>query len=155
MTTGKKCTCGDEEVHPVDKWTDACEEAIREVEKVNVEQQGDMCVKQAAKLLSLAIKLHYGEEEPTKITEGPTKVLKKPRATPIDTHELARLFLSLPYRHQHAIIEHLGVFTEDEIECLRGHLQRGDIQIHQELFKRASKKGLLEELWQEVQKYSP
>jgi hypothetical protein len=53
----------DNEDAPIDKWADACEEAIREVEKVRVEQQGDICIKQAAKLLSLAVKLRYGESK--------------------------------------------------------------------------------------------
>lgn len=156
MTTFRKdCTCGggvgimhepccgtDEEMPPIERWADACEEAIREVEKVSFEQQGDVAIKQAAKLLSLAVKLHYGEDKPIEI-----KSSEEPIQYHVDKRELVRRFLLLPFRYQHVIISRLGIFTAHEIDGLE------DGELFAKLFKRVSEKGLNEELWKELEPF--
>lgn len=71
---------------------------------------------------------------------------------------LSKRFLSLPHCNQHAIVARLDLFTAQEIWERQGRGRVYDLskimnpETFAELFKRAHEKGLLAELWEEVEK---
>lgn len=125
----------EEPIPPEVQWASACEEAMREVEKVGFEEKGDMAIKQAAKLLALAVRLHYGKEG-----ESAEKLEEVHINSSEDKQMLAQRFLSLPFRYQRAIMNRLELFTEKEFEWFN------DNELYVKFFQRVSMKELKEEI---------
>ena len=61
---------------------------------------------------------------------------------------LARRFLALPYRHQHAVASCMGVFDDDVFPV-------PDEVLYRELFRRTHLAGTLAQLWYEVERRHP
>lgn len=69
-------------------------------------------------------------------------------ATENPHRRLAYRFLTLPFRHQIAIANTLGILTDEDRKM-------GDDELFRVLFKRAGEQGLLKKLWDETEKHYP